>query len=307
MQWAFNQDIKPSSVKFVLVSLGDNAQHDGLAWPSIAALSKKTGQDRKTVIGALDKLESMGYLSDSGKRTGKTGQVKVYKFNFTRVKDTESGTVPKTEQFQNSQETVPNSTDNSTVLLAKSTENGTRNPQEPKEESKGNPQAASRGKRLPVEWALPKKWGEWTLAEYPGWDADKVRTIATVFKNYWIAKSGKDATKLDWFATWSNWCIKEAEKSPNGGKAALIGEDGSEWWRSNTLIDKKGTALGMEQGRDEIWPHWRDRVFIAAGDGPWLALLPQGPRAEGFNSAGAAAKGPLRDLLPKIPGRPATA
>jgi hypothetical protein len=305
MQWAFNQHIKPSSVKFVLVSLGDNAQHDGLAWPSIAALSQKTGQDRKTVIAALDKLELMGYLADSGRRTGKTGQVKVYKFNFTRTKDAESGTVPKTEQFQNSQETVPKSPDNSTVFPAKSTENGTRNPQEPKEEPKGNPQAASRGKRLQAEWLLPKKWGEWALAEYPGWDADKVRTIATVFKNYWIAKSGKDATKVDWFATWQNWCIKEAEKSPNGGKA--VGEDGAEWWKSNTLIDKKGAALGLEQGADELWPHWKDRVFIAAGEGPWLELLPQGARTEGFNGAGGAAKGSLRSLLPKIPGRSAGA
>jgi hypothetical protein len=132
MQWAFNQDIKPSSVKFVLVSLGDNAQADGLAWPSIAALCQKTGQDRKTVISALDRLEAMGYLADSGKRTGNTGQIKVYKFNFARANNTESGTVPEAEQYRISHQTVPNFPSNSTVFPAKSTENGTRNPQEPK-------------------------------------------------------------------------------------------------------------------------------------------------------------------------------
>lgn len=137
MQWAFNQDIKPSSVKFVLVALGDNAQHDGMAWPSIAALSEKTGQDRKTVISALDRLEAAGYLTDSGKRTGTTGQIKVYRFNFARGKDTESGTVPKTEQFRNSAQTVPDFPPKSTVFPHKSTENGTRNPQEPTKEPKG--------------------------------------------------------------------------------------------------------------------------------------------------------------------------
>lgn len=147
MQWAFNQDIKPSSVKFVLVSLGDNAQHDGLAWPSIAALSQKTGQDRKTVIAALDKLEAMGYLADSGKRTGKTGQVKVYKFNFDRTNNTENGTVPKAEQFRNSRQTVPDSPGNSTVFPSNSTENGTRNPQEPSKEPEGNQHKRGRAAR----------------------------------------------------------------------------------------------------------------------------------------------------------------
>jgi hypothetical protein len=132
MQWAFNQDIKPSSVKFVLVSLGDNAQVDGMAWPSIAALCQKTGQDRKTVIAALDRLEDCGYLKDSGKRTGHTGQIKVYQFNFERCKSTENGTVPKTEQYRISSETVPDFPIKSTEFPSKSTENGTRNPQEPK-------------------------------------------------------------------------------------------------------------------------------------------------------------------------------
>lgn len=29
--------------------------------------------------------------------------------------------------------------------------------------------------------------------------------IAGKFRNYWVAKT-KDATKLDWKATWENWC-----------------------------------------------------------------------------------------------------
>jgi Helix-turn-helix domain len=230
MQWAFNQDIKPSSMKFVLVSLGDNAQHDGMAWPSIAALVQKTGQDRKTVIAALDKLEALGYLSDSGKRCGKTGQVKVYQFNFARqkepkngtvntpsVKNAENGTVPKTEQFRNSHKTVPDFPPNSTVFPSKSTENGTRNPQEPKEEPKGNPQGASRGKRLAADWVLPKSWGEWAKEQCPQWTDEQVRRVALMFRNYWTAKSGKDACKLDWLATWQNWCLKEAPAASGMG------------------------------------------------------------------------------------------
>lgn len=28
------------------------------------------------------------------------------------------------------------------------------------------------------------------------------------FKNYWLAKAGKDATKMDWVATWRNWMLQ---------------------------------------------------------------------------------------------------
>ena len=137
MQWAFKQNIKPSSVKFVLVSLGDNAQKDGLAWPSLADLTEKTGQDRKTVISALDRLEVMGYLVDTGDRKGRSGQVKIYRFNFNRVdkstdfpesNSSESGTVAGVDS-RNSGETVPffpvDNSEQVPILSTESTEKGT--------------------------------------------------------------------------------------------------------------------------------------------------------------------------------------
>jgi len=152
MQWAFRQEIKPSSVKFVLVSLADNATEDGLAWPSIAALCAKTGQDRKTVIASLDRLEQAGYLADSGERRGGTGQVKVYRFNFDGEKQclkrnsSENGTVPKTDgnstvfpykESRISLETVPK------------TVHGTqRNPKE----TTGNPHKAQAPKKSESAW-----------------------------------------------------------------------------------------------------------------------------------------------------------
>lgn len=80
---------------------------------------------------------------------------------------------------------------------------------------------ATRGSRLDPQWVLPKAWGEWALAKYRHWTADTVRAIASKFKNHWIAKSGKDATKVDWKATWENWCdsgITQAEHpAPKNG------------------------------------------------------------------------------------------
>jgi uncharacterized protein YdaU (DUF1376 family) len=68
------------------------------------------------------------------------------------------------------------------------------------------PTTPKKGKRLPDDWQLPKAWGEWALAEYPAWTAEIVRLEAAKFADHWHAKAGKDATKLDWEATWRTWC-----------------------------------------------------------------------------------------------------
>lgn len=68
------------------------------------------------------------------------------------------------------------------------------------------PEAPARGSRLPDDWALPKAWGDWAIAEYPHWTPDIVRLVAEVFAGHWRAKTGKDATKRDWRLTWQNWC-----------------------------------------------------------------------------------------------------
>ena len=82
-----------------------------------------------------------------------------------------------------------------------------------------------RGTRLAKDWHLPKAWGEWALAKYPQWTADKVRDEALKFRNHWTALTGKSATKLDWLATWQNWCMsdiahRDDPKPVNGAMSA---------------------------------------------------------------------------------------
>lgn len=80
---------------------------------------------------------------------------------------------------------------------------------------------APRGKRLDPEWLLPKAWGEWAMAEFPAWTTDRVRREAESFRDFWVAKAGKDAAKLDWQATWRNWCRNaKPDKPATTGKHA---------------------------------------------------------------------------------------
>jgi hypothetical protein len=63
-----------------------------------------------------------------------------------------------------------------------------------------------RARRLADDWALPASWGRWALNE--GYSEATIRLQADTFSDFWRAKGGKDAAKLDWEATWRNWMRK---------------------------------------------------------------------------------------------------
>lgn len=89
------------------------------------------------------------------------------------------------------------------------------------------PQAtpAKRGTRLPEDWKLPKHLGEWAFKQFPQWSADDIRTEADKFRDFWVAKTGKDASKADWDATWRNWCRnakKDAKPTPQSRNAQIF-------------------------------------------------------------------------------------
>lgn len=82
------------------------------------------------------------------------------------------------------------------------------------------------GTRLPTDWVLPKAWGEWALSDQPTWSADHCRRVGESFRDYWVSKPGKDATKLDWQAAWRNWVRKEGPARPVAGQTPT-GQGGS--------------------------------------------------------------------------------
>jgi DNA-binding transcriptional regulator YhcF (GntR family) len=99
-------------MKLTLLSMADRTNEEHECWPSYERLEKDTGLNRKTVSKNIQLLIEQGFIVDTGKRKGKTGQTRVYKFTF------------KSSQKRNSSEngTVINSTKNGTHT---STKNGT--------------------------------------------------------------------------------------------------------------------------------------------------------------------------------------
>jgi uncharacterized protein YdaU (DUF1376 family) len=68
---------------------------------------------------------------------------------------------------------------------------------------------AARATRLPTDWRLPDTWMSWALLEQPSWTPDDALRVADSFRDYWAAKGGADARKVDWEATWRNWVRRE--------------------------------------------------------------------------------------------------
>lgn len=74
-------------------------------------------------------------------------------------------------------------------------------------EEEGRPR--KRGTRLPDDWQPGE--AEVRYARDHGLDPGRV---AEKFKNHWRSAAGKGAVKLDWSATWRNWCLRDAEDAP---------------------------------------------------------------------------------------------
>lgn len=94
--------------------------------------------------------------------------------------------------------------------------------------------------RLPNDWKPTQE--HWDAAILINSDlAPRLNLIAETFRDYWIAKSGKDATKMDWMATWKNWIRREAQNAKGGigttGKKSY-GEQRSELFDSVTDYGK---------------------------------------------------------------------
>lgn len=66
-----------------------------------------------------------------------------------------------------------------------------------------------RGARLANDWTPSVADKEAAKAE--GFSESEIGREAAKFRDYWLAKSGSAGVKLDWSATWRNWCRRAAE------------------------------------------------------------------------------------------------
>ncbi|MDN8367984.1 helix-turn-helix domain-containing protein [Acinetobacter baumannii] len=231
--------------KLVLLSLADRAGETHECYPSIARLVDDTEMDRKTVLKIIDELIEDGFIIDTGKREGKTKQVKVYlligvkgretvptKVHFDTENDdlnsTNNGTVPTTEQFQQFHERVP-------TIPLNSPNVGTRNLSKNLSEESKNKKTWLSLKKLREEILLATDQETYEQIKKATWFDRELRA----FELYNAEKNLCDELMNYHFADWLiNACGKyqarEQSKKPNSGTQVRVPQG-----ESNTLSSKQ--------------------------------------------------------------------
>lgn len=213
--WAWTVPVQPTA-KLVLVALADHADEVGLCWPSVARLRTYTGLSERAIRGALRDLETAGVIITDARE----GHVSRYRLTI-------SGGVPPRQEMPGLGENTPapNAGVVSDTPAADAGEGGSTcrgggqempgtpaadapEPSRTVIEPSGNRQSA-RGARLPADW-WPAS-ADQTFARDLGLDPV---IIADSFRDYWHGRPGAGGVKLDWSATWRNWCRKDAERKP---------------------------------------------------------------------------------------------
>jgi uncharacterized protein YdaU (DUF1376 family) len=87
-----------------------------------------------------------------------------------------------------------------------------------------------RGTRLKQDWVLPLDWGKWAVSE--GWPDAVIRLEADKFRDYWLSKSGRDAAKADWQATWRNWMRNSKAPKVHSGDGYVRSSKGTDRLRA---------------------------------------------------------------------------
>ncbi len=264
LTWAFKVTGLKSSVKFVLVALADNADADSTAWPSVASIVEKTSLDRKTVMKALDTLEEVGFLCDTGLRKGATRQVKIYRLCMEKLPTGQGKLSTEESQKRNSPKngTVPNFPPKSTKFPAEECQishervpnlgHGTVS--EPSIEPSGNRQSA-RATRLPDGWQPNERLKAFCQLNLP---RIPVEEVVDKFADYYKSASGSNASKLNWDVAFRNWVRREKEWGQNNPHKQTRFD-----WRDDNAVLAKAWEFGLSPRAGESWQSFKSRLSSA--------------------------------------------
>jgi len=204
----------------VLLALADSVNEkkdNGICWPSVATLSKKTCLSRRAVQYAINRLSSGGYLSKQ-ERHGRS-----HVFTVTHADGAPVHAVHPAQDAPPPMHTV----------------RPTRAHGAPRIRRESEIEPEGRGTRLPEDFSLNPERKRFCKKE----GLDPERTFET-FCDYWRAANGANAIKRDWNAAWRIWCRKEKEfrkrDKPN------LPDHSAEWLEAKSLAQ----AIGFR----DPWP-----------------------------------------------------
>lgn len=112
---------------------------------------------------------------------------------------------------------------------------------EPKKEKELSKDSSKKDSRLPDDWLAPKSYVEWPIQNL-GWTLSRTQGQLAQFKDHWIGKSGAQATKLDWLATWRNWCRNDERRNPTKPQGRSMAQIAAERWSQPERNNDEGQS-----------------------------------------------------------------
>ena len=209
----WNLDLRPSSCKFVLLALAMRAGNEnGQCFPSVAKISADTGLDRKTIMAAILKLESLDFLTVT--RLRGAGNKYSINLNTLQKSSTENGTST----------TIGTSTENGTPPVPKTgldqyrkrDTNLSLTYQEPINK-KSAPKSQTKKRTLPDDFVLSDRHRAWA-------EKNDIRNLEGHYEYFCDAAAAKGYEYADWDRAFQN---------------AMR----SDWAKLNTGLSKKSTKV----------------------------------------------------------------
>lgn len=221
--WARKQQVGNTPAKFLLMMLADYAGSDYSCWPGQEKLSTLTEMSERTIRRATELLVQQGLIRVFYR----------YRDNNTRrscryqlLIDGPATELPETVDWRSMRQLEPDPVaeqppDTVTVSTGQAvqlyrSESPVIPPVDPSPEpSLAIPGAArtQRATRLPEGFMPDEKMRAWFVAENLHQMLADPRAEHENFCDYWRAKAGADARKLDWPATWRRWMRTAASRT----------------------------------------------------------------------------------------------
>lgn len=196
--------------KLVLLALANRADEYGLCWPSQGLLAGESGISVRALSDHLKTLESDGFIRRDTRHLGVgRGSKTFYKIDLAAAQIASENiahadiahAIPV--DCTGSSPRVLNHQEPSDPSSLRSEGSACERERPKSAKPKAKARAPARGTRLPDEWA-PDPSGYQT-ATNEGLTPEEINRETVKFRDFWHAKSGKDAAKADWHATWRNW------------------------------------------------------------------------------------------------------
>jgi len=238
--WAMKQPVGDAYEKAVLWVLADaaNKNRRHTASLAIATIAERCGMGDSGVRAAIGRLVQRGLIERNGSTIRRRYRILLEEPLVLSDAEDESAdagaerrdTVAERRDAGAGQR--QSGTDPNPNQLGAAAPAAGESKDENQDEDDAQPRRKRRRKRatrLSPDWQPGAQEIAWAKDNRPAVDW---REEAEKFRNYWIAKAGRDAAKSDWFATWRNWIINAAKYQARlGGSAPVTGTSGAEPWQ----------------------------------------------------------------------------